>query len=84
MAPLPLRFRKLPARYAAVVLPLVLTAVMTFIVSGISTFSALGPSAEFLRVWPVSWALSWAVAFPTMLVVLPLARRIVALLVAAP
>jgi Protein of unknown function (DUF2798) len=78
------RFRKLPPQYAAIMLPLVLSVVMTFIASGISTLSALGFSAEFLRAWSLSWALSWAIAFPTLLVVLPLARRIVALLVAAP
>jgi hypothetical protein len=34
--------------------------------------------------WPTAWALSWLVAFPTLLMVLPLVRRIVALVVESP
>ncbi|MFZ5732286.1 MAG: DUF2798 domain-containing protein [Pseudomonadota bacterium] len=76
--------RRLPARYAAVLLPLVLSVIMTFVVSGISTLKVLGPNLKFLAAWPVAWALSWIVAFPTVLVVLPLTRRIVAALVEPP
>lgn len=76
--------RRLPARYAAVVMPLILSVLMTFVVSGISTLKALGLTAEFLQTWPGSWALSWLVAFPTLLFVLPLVRRLVALVVAPP
>jgi hypothetical protein len=54
---------------------------MTFVVSGISTLKSLGPTPSFLVTWPTAWALSWLVAFPTLLVVLPLVRRIVTLVV---
>jgi len=64
-----------------VLLPLLLSMVMTLIISGISTMTALGPRLAVLREWPLAWMLSWAVAFPTLLVVLPLVRRLVALLV---
>lgn len=77
-------FRRLPARYAAVVMPFILSVLMTFVVSGIATLKALGPTVEFLQTWPGSWALSWLVAFPTLLLVLPLVRRLVALVVAPP
>ncbi|MCO6414910.1 DUF2798 domain-containing protein [Siccirubricoccus sp. KC 17139] len=80
----PFRFRKLPARFATVLLPFLLSLMMTFIISGISTLLALGPSLAFLRAWPVSWAMSWMIGFPTLLVVLPLVRRLVGKLVAAP
>lgn len=76
--------RRLPARYGTVVLPLLLSIVMTFVVSAIATLRALGPSPDFLSTWPVAWGLSWLVAFPTLLLVLPLVRRIVALIVAPP
>ena len=75
---------KLPARYAAIVMPLVLSIVMTFVVSGISTLWSLGPTPGFVSTWPAAWALSWVVAFPTLIAVLPLVRRIVALFVEAP
>ena len=77
-------FRKLPARFAPIVMPLILSVLMTFVVSVISTLKSLGPTPAFLATWPGAWALSWLVAFPTLLVVLPLVRRIVSLLVEAP
>lgn len=80
MSGLPRR-RRLPARYLGLVMPLLLSLVMTFVVSGVSTLRSLGPTAEFLGTWPVAWGLSWLVAFPTLLVVLPLVRRAAGLLV---
>lgn len=76
--------RRLPARYAGIVMPLVLSVIMTFIISGVSTMRALGVTGEFLATWPTSWLLSWVIAFPVLLVVLPIVRRIVALLVEPP
>lgn len=78
------RSRKLPARYAGVLMPLVLSVIMTFVVSGISTVMSLGVSPAFLSVWPRAWGFSWLVAFPTLLVVLPIVRQIIGLLVEAP
>lgn len=76
--------RKLPARYAPVVMPLVLSILMTFVVSGIATLRSLGLTPAFVATWPAAWGLSWLVAFPTLLAVLPLVRRIVSLVVAPP
>ena len=75
---------KLPARYAAIVLPFVLSLLMTFVISGVSTLMSLGPTPAFVSTWPAAWALSWVVAFPTLIAVLPLVRRIVALVVEPP
>ncbi|MGJ4891601.1 DUF2798 domain-containing protein [Bradyrhizobium sp. HKCCYLS3077] len=75
---------KLPARYAAVVMPFTLSVLMTFVVSAIATLKSLGPTPAFIATWPAAWAISWVVAFPTLLAVLPLVRRIVALVVEAP
>lgn len=75
---------KLPARSAAWLLPLVLTFLMTFIVAGISTYRAIGAAPNLLGIWLTSWMWSWAIAFPTMLFVMPLARRIVAALSEPP
>ena len=76
--------RKLPARYGAVVMPFFLSLLMTCIISGISTVNALGVTAEALHDWPRAWAISWIVAFPTLLVVLPVVRRLTALVVEPP
>jgi uncharacterized protein DUF2798 len=82
--PAPRSRGKLPARYAAIVMPLVLSALMTFIVSAISTLRSLGPTPAFIATWPATWGISWLVAFPILLVVMPLVRKIVALTVEAP
>lgn len=75
------RGAKLPARYAAFVMPLFLSIVMTFVVSAISTLRSLGLNAAFLATWPTAWGLSWLVAFPTLLLVLPVVRWLVGLVV---
>ncbi|WP_339561301.1 DUF2798 domain-containing protein, partial [Pseudomonas sp. EA_65y_Pfl1_P113] len=62
--------RKLPARYAPIVMPFVLSLLMTAVVSVISTLRSLGATPAFLATWPGAWALSWVVAFPTLLLVL--------------
>jgi len=76
--------RRLPAQYASVIMPLVLSLLMTFVVSAISTWKSLGFGPSFLSTWPVAWGLSWLVAFPTLLIVLPIVRRIVGLVVEPP
>lgn len=73
--------RRLPPRYAAFVMPLVLSILMSLIVSGVSTLKSLGIGAAFVSTWPIAWFLSWLVAFPALLLVLPLVRRIVGLIV---
>ncbi len=73
--------KKLPARYAAVLTPLLLTAIMTGIISGISTMRALGFAPGALALWGQAWFLSWLVAFPLMTVLLPLAQKAVRLVV---
>ena len=76
--------KKLPAKYATVVLPLILSIIMTFIISGVSTLRGVGLTPLFATTWMSAWALSWLVAFPTLLVVLPFVRRVVGLVVVAP
>ncbi len=78
------RIRKLPTRYAAIVMPFVLSIFMTCVVSAIATLRSVGFVDGVQWLWLQNWGLSWAVAFPTLLVILPLVRRVVALLVAAP
>lgn len=78
------RGAKLPAHYAAFVVPLFLSIVMTLVVSAISTLKSLGLNAAFLATWPTAWGLSWLVAFPTLLLVLPVVRWLVGLVVESP
>ncbi len=75
---------RIPARYAPFVMQLLLSLLMTFVVSLISTLRALGPSPDFVRLWFGAWGLSWLVGFPTLVVVMPIVRRMTAALTEAP
>ncbi len=71
----------IPARYQHVLFGLILSGLMSFIVSGIATLRTVGWIDGFIGLWMSNWLPSWAVAFPTVLVVAPITRRLVARLV---
>lgn len=75
---------KLPTRYAALVMPLLLSVFMTCIVSMISTLRSIGVVADFIEIWLGAWLISWIIAFPTLLLALPVVRRATAAIVHIP
>ena len=74
----------MPARFAPVLFGFVLSALMSFIVSGIATARNAGFAHDFLSLWISAWLPSWLIAFPVVLVVAPFARRLVGLLMRPP
>jgi hypothetical protein len=80
----PLGLALLHTRYAAVVMPFFLSVIMTCVVSLVSTLRGVGLAPGFLPLWLGSWALSWLIAFPTLLVVLPLVRKVTFVFVQMP
>lgn len=56
----------------------IVSAMMTCVVSGISTLRALGPGGDFLAQWLLSWLVSWLVAYPILFLLQPVVRRFVA------
>ena len=66
--------KKIPATWRWFVMPLLLTFFMTAIVSAISTIHAAGNNWT-VNLWLGSWLFSWIIAFPTILVVLPLLNK---------
>ena len=74
---------KLPARYGSLVTPLLLSIFMTCIVSLISTLKGIGMSSQFTSKWLGAWGVSWVIAFPVLLLALPVVRRATAVLVRA-
>ncbi len=62
-------------------MPLLLSIFMTCIVSLVSTLKSLGLDAFSLNGWLSAWGLSWLIAFPTLLLVLPLVKKLTAYLV---
>lgn len=72
-----MKIKRLPARAAGLLMPLVLSIIMTFVVSAVATITNLGIGPHFLGNWMSAWILSWLIAFPTLLCALPIARRVV-------
>ncbi|MBX4959105.1 DUF2798 domain-containing protein [Rhizobium lentis] len=72
---------KLPKRYHTIVMPLILSLLMTSVVSAISIVRAQGLTTAALAMWPSAWALSWVIAFPVLLLVLPVVKRVTAAIV---
>jgi hypothetical protein len=71
----------LPKNFAPALFGLILSGLMSLLVSGISTYRAVGLGEGYAGLWISAWLTAWLVAFPVVLVVAPLARRTVALLV---
>ncbi|MGR3467650.1 MAG: DUF2798 domain-containing protein [Shimia sp.] len=65
----------IPERFAPILFGFILSGLMSFIVSGLSTLRALGWAPE---AWLWNWLASWALAFPVVLIVAPVTRRMVA------
>ncbi|OAN72928.1 hypothetical protein A8B82_19865 [Sulfitobacter sp. EhC04] len=71
----------IPPRYAPILFGLILSGLMSCMVSGIATLRATGLGEGVLTLWMGAWIASWAIAFPAVLLVAPLTRRLVAKLV---
>ncbi|MFI8010144.1 DUF2798 domain-containing protein [Acinetobacter sp. ABJ_C4_1] len=52
---------------------LILSGMMSFIVSGISTFKVVGLNHQFVSLWVSAWIL----AFPSVLICAPIAQKLV-------
>lgn len=67
----------IPRKFEPVLFGLVLSGLMSLIVSAISTAVARGFGSGFGSIWISAWLTAWALAFPSVLLVGPLARRMV-------
>lgn len=75
---------RVPVRYSNLLFGGILSAIMVTIISGSVVLVTQGLSPDFLFHWFRGFATAWPIAFPTVLVVAPLVRRIVAKLTASP
>jgi len=73
----------LSPRFAPIAFGFVLSALMSLVVSGISTVRTAGLIEGFGNLWIGAWLPSWLIAFPIVLVVAPIARRVVGSMVRA-
>jgi hypothetical protein len=65
-------------------LPLGTSFFMTFLVSGVATWRALGAGPGVFWTWMSSWMIAWAIAFPTMVVMMPRVRRWLGVIIEQP
>lgn len=61
----------IPARFAHLTFSFLLSGMMSFIITGVATFRAIGLSGETLHLWITAWPISWMIAFPAVTRVLP-------------
>lgn len=65
----------IPEKFEPVLFGFILSGLMSFVVSGISTLKVAGPGSGFVGLWTDSWITAWLLAFPVVLLAAPLARR---------
>ncbi|NIE98035.1 DUF2798 domain-containing protein [Acinetobacter sp. C26M] len=73
--------KKLPAKYAAWVLPLILSFFMSGTLSFANMWMSIGFIPEFLSKWSATWMFSWLIAYPLVMFLLPIVRRLTGLIV---
>lgn len=71
----------IPRRFEPFVFGFILSGLMSFVVSGIATLRLTGLVAGFPGLWFGAWLTAWVFAFPVVLFVAPVARRIVSRMV---
>jgi hypothetical protein len=78
------KLKRLPARYVAVVMPFVLSVVMSGILSFVSTVRYSCVTPEIVDTWLNTWKISWFIAFPVLLAFFPAAKIIAGFIVEQP
>jgi len=71
------------ARFEPLIFGFVLSGLMSFVVSGIATVRVTGLVPGFPGLWLGAWLTAWVFAFPVVLFVAPVARRIVGRMMSA-
>lgn len=67
----------IPARFAPVLVSLILSGLMSCIVTLVATLKNMGFQAEAISAWLGAWSLGWPIAFSVVLVASPFVRRLV-------
>ncbi len=63
-------------KYLHQVQALLLSGFMSFIMSGAISFINVGLVNNFVAIWFHAWLVAYAIAFPSVLLVFPLARKL--------
>jgi Protein of unknown function (DUF2798) len=68
---------KIPKKYSALLFAFLMSLLMASLMSGILTFVFTGLGAQFFTHWGNGFVHAWPIAFPSILVIAPLVRRMV-------
>ncbi|TYQ27798.1 DUF2798 domain-containing protein [Pseudanabaena sp. UWO311] len=77
------RSPRIPKRFIPYLFPLLLSGFMTLIITGISIFKVLGIDTvianpmKFFQLWLNAYISAWLIAYPVLLLVIPVVRRLV-------
>lgn len=75
---------KLPPQAMHIVVPFFLSCAMSCIISLVSTLLNVGFSGFVFFEWLGAWMFSWMVAFPSVLILLPIMRKFATFFVHSP
>lgn len=67
-----------PRQWAPTLFGFILSGLMSLLVSGIATARAVGFVPALPATWASAWLSSWLMAFPVVLILAPLTRRLLA------
>ena len=67
--------KKIPVRYRAFIFALVMSFNTSMIVSAIILSLHTQTYAQFIKVWPPSFAIAWPVVFVAILIIAPLVNK---------
>lgn len=74
----------IPGKYTAVVFAFFMSMLMAFVMSAVLTLLNLGFIPDFFGRWMRAFLVAWVFAFPAVMVLAPIARKIVMKLVQPP
>ena len=70
----------IPKKYAPQLFAFILSGQMSLVISGVSTWRAIGWVGDFLSQWLGAWLMAWVIAFPAVLLLSAPARIAVRIL----
>ena len=67
----------IPVKYGQLTFIFYIPICMSFVVLGVLVHNTTGLTDIFMGLWMTAWLKSWVIAFPSLLVFVPLVRRFV-------
>ena len=75
------RYKLIPKKYEFLIFSFLMSSFMTFIMSGVVSYINMGLVDGFLKLWSTAYVNSFVVAFPSVILVVPLVRKLVVKLI---